>query len=610
MRNITWQRPKTTKCYLQPSGAERIFTLWREGKIIMGENEYPQDISTAAINKSIPCSGIWVTYARCTRMLDFRNATFRMREDGIPVHAVTAQFAGFEADIEAFCDTVRKCTAFIKLTVTNRSNHRARERVGIVVRSGKEQKLVYGAPDGYCTHAPEVAAFTYTPNTFVKNGNILRDGLTFVGIQSKISLDYSELDGILWAYEYLEPGESYEVLLSFGKGEHAPVDFDYEAQKALTVAYWKRQLARLCLPDKIQNDPEKLRIAQCFTAQLLQCYAYYVGKDFLVPRQGALQRFIWVWDQLGVLEAISRLGDFADLYRGALSTYFDVMQKESGEVCTFGENWATDTGCALHSLCTCALNANDAQLWSDYRENAYRAFRWIAQKRRESEGMEGCVPGLFPPMRGSDALQVFQNWKSDVWNLFALEEMAKAATHFDDDGCEVRAEYEAYFKAMKQAFDVAIAPQKDSDVLHIPIMPIGDDSKMIKDECYFYLMHGVFLYSGLVEDKDIPRVLLAMEREGISSGDGLYGHMCYRHDGDLHVWYTTAPELYIFRTFLKKGMRDKAEEILHALLTRSTSEEYLMCERIADNDPWFVPWMPNASGMGRTLSMLLDLNQD
>ena len=36
--------------------------------------------------------------------------------------------------------------------------------------------------------------------------------------------------------------------------------------------------------------------------------------------------------------------------------------------------------------------------------------------------------------------------------------------------------------------------------------------------------------------------------------------------------------------------------------------EYYVCERYCDNDPYFVPWLPNGSGNGRIIDMLLDMS--
>ena len=35
--NASWLRPKTTRRYLHPPKAERMYTLWAEGKLILGE---------------------------------------------------------------------------------------------------------------------------------------------------------------------------------------------------------------------------------------------------------------------------------------------------------------------------------------------------------------------------------------------------------------------------------------------------------------------------------------------------------------------------------------------------------------------------------------------
>ena len=604
----TWQKAKTVKRYLHPPRSERLFTFWPEGKIMMGENEFPRDIETEPLKDTLPTWGVWPVHTRRARIFDYKAARQRVREDGVPIHGLTATFGGFEMDMEAFCDTARRSTCFVKITVTNKAPYRAVERFGLLVRSGKERKLIYGAPDGYCTHAPEVSAFQMTPNTFYKSGNILRDGMTFVGFRSDVPLNWDAADGCLWVKHPLNAGESYEIYLCFGKGEHAPLDFDYEAEKQKTIAFWQKELSALRLPEKL-TAPDKLPMVKNLVAQLLQCYAYYVGKDFLVPRQGALQRFVWIWDQLYVLEAISRMG-LADYYRGAISTYFDVMQKPDGEVVTVGENWASDTSCALQSLAVCCLNANDRDLWETYAKKGFAAFTWIKNKRRETVGAEGCVEGLFPPMRGSDWGQIFQNWNTDIRNLIALEFFLKAAETFGGVDTEaIRAEYGDYLRLMQKTFADATRPQKDSPALHIPIMPLGDDKKMIEEEFYPYLGHGGFLYAGVMSDADFDRVLRAMEQEGISSGNGLYGHMPYP-DGNTHIWYTTAPEIWIFRAFRRRADFAAADAILGAILRYCLTDEYVLAERYADNDPWFVPWMPNASGSGRLLSMLLDTYAD
>ena len=36
-QNLDWQRAKTTRLYVTPPMSERLYTLWREGKMAFGE---------------------------------------------------------------------------------------------------------------------------------------------------------------------------------------------------------------------------------------------------------------------------------------------------------------------------------------------------------------------------------------------------------------------------------------------------------------------------------------------------------------------------------------------------------------------------------------------
>ena len=58
--------------------------------------------------------------------------------------------------------------------------------------------------------------------------------------------------------------------------------------------------------------------------------------------------------------------------------------------------------------------------------------------------------------------------------------------------------------------------------------------------------------------------------------------------------------------YAENGEYDKARETLEALIKWGATPEYYLLERYADNDPYWVPWMPNASGNGRLLNMLAD----
>ena len=67
-----WERPQTTRRYLHPPKAERMFTLWREGKLIYGDVEHVTDNDGKHYHE-LTCSGIWLTYSKYAQMFDFRN---------------------------------------------------------------------------------------------------------------------------------------------------------------------------------------------------------------------------------------------------------------------------------------------------------------------------------------------------------------------------------------------------------------------------------------------------------------------------------------------------------------------------------------------------------
>jgi hypothetical protein len=75
-------------------------------------------------------------------------------------------------------------------------------------------------------------------------------------------------------------------------------------------------------------------------------------------------------------------------------------------------------------------------------------------------------------------------------------------------------------------------------------------------------------------------------------------------DGVVRMWYTTLDEIYWFDTFLRLGHKDKCREIIDSTIKYAMTDEFYMTERFHENDPWFTPWSPNASGNGRLIIML------
>jgi len=98
-------------------------------------------------------------------------------------------------------------------------------------------------------------------------------------------------------------------------------------------------------------------------------------------------------------------------------------------------------------------------------------------------------------------------------------------------------------------------------------------------------------------------------REGIADPCGLYQrHTSPRPELGRDVWYTTWSEYQFACGWLQVGRKDLARKALDALLAYSVTDEGYVGERIHEKSPWFFPWSPNASGSGRILNMLLDLD--
>lgn len=596
-----WERPQTTRRYLHPPKAERMFTLWREGKLIYGDVKRVTDHDGKHYHE-LTCSGIWLTYSKYAQMFDFRNVACIQPEDGTPIHGLRMEYGGFEVTMEAFCNTERKTTCFSKITVKNIVDYAVRDRIGLIPRTGCEKKLVYGSPDEYVTYAPEVATFKHAPSTFEEKDGILWDEDVFITTKTDAFLRYDKEQGILWAEICLGAGESTEIILSIGRGE--AFLFDYDEEKAKTQEFWKKELARMNrIP--VELDTEEIKIMKNLTVQMLQCFCYFVDENGLLQRQGGLQRLIWPWESMPVLEALARIGDFADYIEPVLATYFEEMQLPDGEIHAIGESWACNTADSIQSFATYCLNYGGASYYEKYKDAAYRAFLWLKNTRAKTKGSEHVFEGLFPPMRACDWADSSQMWaKTDAFNIYGIRELATAASTFGDErATEMWEEHDSYMSVMKAIWEPMAENAKEQDVLRMPLVPDGNDEALIKG-FYPYLTQGGFIYTGVVSDEDIIKVRNYMYADGLAK-NGLYGHMPYPN-GDTHIWYVNWPEYYWYLAFRRLGKHEWADEIYEAQIKYAMTDEYYMVERYSDRDPWYVPWSPNASASGRTILMILE----
>lgn len=600
------ERPKTIRRYVHPPLSERFFSLWAEGKILFGEYDVDRDRSRITegrdYNLQISC-GVWPVLGRENqRMLDFRKVKNVISRDGTPIHGLIFREGDLEVELECFSNSVRKSTLFGKMEIRNKGTAPVSEILTVLLRTTMERDLVCGGPDGYVSHDPKLEQWKNVTCCWYPLGDGFTDGERQIAFSCPV-LWHKKLDGVEIPLN-LNGGECFSFTFKLDKGEVSA--YDYEEEKAKTVAFWQKEFSRINkLPAKITEDPAMMKAVRHMVAQLLQM-TVYTKDNWVIPRQGNLQRIIWATEAMFHVEGICHVGEFDEYVEPIFRTYFEHLQESTGEIGPLGIYWGSMTAAVLFSFAQYCNATKNLAFFGKYRDKAYAAFRFIKDLRRSVVDTEELAGGLFPYLRGIDWTQQFQCWTStDIFNLLGLDALAKTFAVYGDPAAEeIRREHTEYLADMKRHFKKYYDAQEGSEELRIPLKPMGDDRDLVED-FYPLLYQGRFVYAGVIDnEKDMLRVYNHMIREGITQeGLGLYGHMPYRN-GNNNIWYLSFPDIYWFEIWMQYGNREKAKEVLDAQLRYAMTEEYYFAERLDAKDPYFVPWSPNASATGRTLTML------
>lgn len=619
-----WKRPETTRMYLQPPKSERIYTIWRDGKIMLGEIEAP-------INKEysdIEASGVCFLDAD-GGMIDFRKSEFSVREDGIPVHKLRYSSGQLLFELECFADFSRLSSCHIKLTVSSVSKERVSQRISFILRTDKEEKLVYGAPDLYCIYDSNLDAWQSSAPSWRFNEGVWQSGDVFFACDKADMFDFDEKSGIASCDVELCGTESLSFVFTLGKGK-AFVS-DYEAEKEKTVLAWGRELDRInALPVGISENEERLRTLKHLTVQLLQCFCYAVGENELYSRQGGLQRRVWTFEAMPVLEGLAKLGDFDDYIEPVIDVYFNQFFTENGEIVPLGIHWAMASGTVLNSFGTYALR-RDKEYFYKYRDKAYKTFEWIKNLRRQTKYVGGgaveyektacgesrIVEGLFPPMASCDDPLVFQAWHTtDIHNIYGICAFLEACEKYGDSkACDVRREYEDYMSVMHRVFEKIEKSADGSDELMIP-HSIADNDEELTMLFEFAVPLGTVANVLSLEPCRYEKILNYYTRRGLIRG-GLLNKMPDKacagapeafldENGKSPIWYVCAQEYDWFKCFMRTGEVERCREIINDNLRYAMTPEYYMIERYNQKNEWYAPWSPNASCNGRMINMILD----
>lgn len=590
-----WQRQKTIVTYLHPPKSERVITLRPEGKVMLGEVELNTDVTVPSYYE-IVSSGIWPIYGKEAISADFKTAKFSVRNDGFPLHALTNECEGIKTTVEAFCDTDRKSTAFLKYTLQNTKN--TKNLFGLMVRTGIECELVFDAPDVYQSYAPDISVWKNASANWKIQEKVLKNGEYFLKSLTEEG-NFDEEKGILWFT--LPAGETKNLSFIFGKDVEPTGNFEENHRK--TLEYYKELSKRISLKEEM-NSP--LVRSQIF--QMLQCFATPKNMELLLCRQGGLQRRMWPFEAMYVLAALDSIGNFDDFIEPVIDLYFSTMQIETGEVVPLGIYWALATAVCIHSFADHA-KLKDKAYYEKYRERVMAGFDFIKRSRIPKDADKALIKGLFPPKQSCDAENVLQSWTlTDAHNVMGLKALAETSKMFADPrAAEIEAEYNDYRRVLMDCFAEIKKQSKNGEIRITNYLPGRGDEATHPFRAYAGTICSVL---ELPQD-DVEKVIKALESDN-SVHEGLYNRMPnhYRRkdaDGKVREWYTTLDEFYWFETFARLGEWEKCLEIVSSTCKYAMTDEFYMTERFNERDPWFVPWSPNASASGRLILMLTKL---
>jgi len=598
----TWQRGFTAKKVLHPPFCERLITLWPDAKVVIGTiygvgEEQPESCGFRVLRGDPPTA-----FPR-------EETQQSARADGIPVHSILRRTNRCFFEMECFCDIKRIPTVFVKITMDNQSAYEADEHMTILQRKGKETTLTGSDDDGYSPYLSDCAPWLFMTSHAVFKDGVLTEGEYRFSTNGKETVNVG--NGMIRFDFKVPPKEKREFYFAFG--ENAPVEFDYDAEHEKTEHYWRDELSAIkTVP--ATDGAETCAAYTNFVAQLLQFYCIPKGHDYVLPRQGSMQRLIWPSEEMPVIIALSKAGDFSKYLRPVMDTYFGVLQQESGQIVNFGVPWASVTSCCLYGFAIYTLDNNDREYFEKYRKNALKAVEWIEQTRRTTYDNPNLFGGLFPPMRSCDYEQPgAQCWgQTDVYNLDSYRALIAAFKHFYAEGLEqLEQANESYRAVMKAIVDNLCA--KHTGNFTLPVDPYDDPAR----EAEFAKgiaprREGVtpmILNLDLIDETtNIPERLENGCRELGVFGPGLTWLMADRgvfRDGH-KVWYGSWTDLEWFKYYSRSGQREKMKAILDAQLKYIMTPEYYLMERYDETNPFYTPWLPNASANGRTMLMMLD----
>ena len=612
-----WKRAFTPKRYLHGPFAEYMVTIWADMKLLCG----PIDPKPCGYRSS----GVKLLLGEELLSPPFEEVVTIPREDGLPLHALRYETEAYRIDMEGCCTTGERVpSAFAKITITNRTHKTVRDRLALLPRTGREDHLVGVEVDGYAHYDSNEHNWGFLASDWTFDGErTLTDGEYEIALGE---CDFEPVwqgdqDGLVWYQRkilllpyVLGPKESRTITFMLRPKKDADTAFHYEEEREKTAVFWRGELSKLrCVPDSDAH----LDVVRNLIVQSLQMFSCPLGKDYAWVRQGGLQRIIWPAEAWEFLVMLNKMGDFSEYTEAAYDTYFDVLTVQEGEEAGYlnaANSWAAHTSAAVLCCADYLVESGSREAYEKYRDKLYRAFAWMQRKRMSTYEMDCAGKGIFPPMKGSDWPGEYQSWCiTDCTNLLSMDKLAEAYEKFGDPRAqEVRDAHADYLACMKKLLAEEVAKNTRGDEILLT-NKIGVELTDPPSGPYFDDGPINLLQAGVLDpcSETTEKVERFFRRRGCMRNgrtglmnDGLIfqGHNADPWAG--HTWYTSSCDKVWFMTWLARGEREKAQETLEAQMYYGMTSGYYLMERYADNDPYWVPWLPNASANGRLLQML------
>lgn len=621
--NEQWKRAFTNKRYIHPPLSERIFTMWPDMKILCGDEvEKTSGFRSSAFRILIGEDMVPPV---------FSEVKYYTRTDGIPIHKIGYGFDEFDITMESFCDIERNPVCYSKIDITSKVGYIIKERISILPRTGCETYLTGMEVDGYAHYDSNVYNWGYIPSNWnMIDKNLISDGEynLYLKTENNVStiwqgdesgLDWYQRRTLCLDFE-LNPFATKTIYCSFAKKDLS--DFDYSKEREKVKGFWLGELKKL---KKVPGGDRYRDMINNLVCQCLQMFAYPIEKDYVLPRQGGLQRAVWPAEAIEFLMALDRFGDYYSYTEKAYETFFFVLQCKEGEnkgavQNLFGVAWGSITGAACWGCAKHILYRKDKNIFDKFKENLWLAFCWMQKQRRVTVDRSYVGVGIFPPMQSCDWPEIGQSWcQTDATNLIGYQFLAEVFKKFNDPRAEeIQNAYDDYMACMKKILNEEVKKNMREDELFIP-NKVGQASTDPPSGAYFTDGPAILLRAGVIESgSEIAQKVENWFRNRNQMKNGLTGRM---NTGLMasaarmsdpwagHTWYTSYSDLYWFYNWLDSGEIEKARETLVAQMKWGMTKEYYMLERYADNDPYYTPWLPNASANGRFMMMLEDYFQ-